>query len=111
MDNVSTARLHRAVFGLAASILCVSIAGADPLNPNGFVSLGDFPTTPGVYAINSDNATIVGPTGTINGVISNGIAVFTFQNIQIVLSELLPLSSSRTRRIESLNIAWSSSKP
>ena len=83
MDNESTARLHRAAFGLAASILCVSIAGADPLDPNGFASLGNFPTTPGVYAINSDNVTIVGPTGTINGVVFNGIAVFTFQTIQI----------------------------
>lgn len=72
-------------FSLAA-IVCVSTmttVQAEPLRPTDFDSLGAFPTTAGIYEIDSDAATLTGPDRTISGVVSNGIAVFTFDSITI----------------------------
>ena len=59
---------------------------AGPLNPLDFASLGAFPTATGGYTIDtSGTPTLTEPNGTIlTGVVSNGIAVFDFDLINVV---------------------------
>ena len=54
-------------------------AGAGPLNPLDFASLGTFPTAGGTYDFNTTgpNPTL----GTVTGVVFDGIAVFDFNSI------------------------------
>ena len=61
-------------------------ASAGPLNPLDFASLGAFPTAMGTYTINtSGTPTLTEPDGTtLTGVISNGIAVFDFDSINVL---------------------------
>jgi hypothetical protein len=60
-------------------------AKADPLNVTDFDSLGEFPSRPGIYAINtSGDPRLTAPDGTvIGGVVFNDLAVFTFDAIVI----------------------------
>src|SRR5271157_1542789 len=54
-----------------------------PLDPLDFLSLGAFPTAPGIYTLDTRGTTptLSGPGGTFTGVVSNGIAVFDFDSI------------------------------
>ena len=63
----------------------VPMARGGPLNPLDFASLGTFPTTAGTYMINTSGIpTLTGPGGTsITGVVSNGVAVFDFDSINV----------------------------
>jgi len=56
-----------------------------PLNPLDFLSLGAFPTAPGMYTIDTRGTTptLSGPGGTFSGVVSGGVAVFDFDSITI----------------------------
>ena len=63
---------------------------ADPLNPLDFTSLGAFPTAPGDYTINTGGTpTLTGPGGTFTGVVSNGVAVFDFNAINVVTGQVI----------------------
>ena len=76
----SAAMLALLVFGVAGR------AGAGPLNPLAFTSLGAFPSAPGTYTINTTgpNPTLAEPDGTtLTGIVSNGIAVFDFNAITV----------------------------
>ena len=75
----------RSVAVLAVLVGGAGRAGAGPLNPLDFASLGAFPTAQGYYTFNtSGTPTLTEPGGTnLTGVVSNGIAVFDFDSINI----------------------------
>ena len=87
MKTTITSILISAATGLA--LLCAMAAGAnaDPLDPNDFTSLGANPfTMNGTHTIDTAATPPVltkPDSSTINGVVSNGIAVFTFDDITI----------------------------
>ncbi len=81
-------RAHRLDGGVALAALWVTagLALAQPLNVTDFDSLGDFPSGPGAYQIDTsgDPPTLQTPDGmVIEGVVYNGIAVFTFDAIAV----------------------------
>lgn len=81
----SAAVLALLVFGVAGR------AGAGPLDPLGFTSLGAFPNAPGTYTyslINGTTPTLSGPGGNFTGVVysdvpGHQIAVFDFNSINL----------------------------
>lgn len=71
-------------FALAAGSCVPSMSLADPLNPLDFTSLGDTSVAPGVYTIDTDTATITGPSTNIPGqILANRTVVFCFGNILV----------------------------
>ncbi len=84
------------VLGAGLSLGVARQVQAGPLNPLDFASLGAFPTATSSYTINtSDTPTLTvydaspnGPvvSGTLTGVVYNGIAVFDFDSINVAAS-------------------------
>jgi hypothetical protein len=70
---------------MAAVWIAAGPAQAQLLNVTDFASLGQFPSAPGVYTINtSGDPTLTAPDGTVfQGVVFDDIAVFTFDAITI----------------------------
>ncbi|MGE5757003.1 MAG: hypothetical protein ACM35G_15035 [Planctomycetaceae bacterium] len=65
-------------------------AGAGPLDPNAFTSLGAFPGATGTYTVDtSGTPTLSGPGGTFTGAVSNGVAVFDFDAINVVSGQTI----------------------
>jgi hypothetical protein len=80
----SAALLALLVFGVADWV------GAGALDPLDFTSLGAFPTAPGMYTLDtSGTPTLSGPGGTFTGVVSNGVAVFDFNAIDVVTGQVI----------------------
>jgi hypothetical protein len=82
--------LSRVVAALALLIGGAGRAGAGPLNPLDFASLGAFPTAGGTYYFDTDGpnptlGAIGGPP--LTGVVFNGIAVFDFNAITVSSSQ------------------------
>jgi hypothetical protein len=76
----------RTVAVLALVLGAAAPAGAAPLNPNDFASLGAFPTGSGMFFIDTRALTITGPgiTMPLQGVLStSGVAVFNFNSINL----------------------------
>ncbi len=80
-------------------------APAGPLNPLDFASLGAFPTAPGAYTINtSGTPTLTEPNGTIiTGVVSNGVAVFDFDSIDVPSGQVISGTGSLPAALLSRN--------
>lgn len=74
-----------ALLALALAVTCgTSVSLADPLNPLDFTSLGDTSVAPGVYTIDTDAATLTGPSTNIPGqILANRTVVFCFGNILV----------------------------
>jgi hypothetical protein len=77
---------------LAAALLLGSAGRvqAGPLNPLDFASLGAFPTAGGSYTFDtSGTPVLIGPNGSVvaTGVVSNGVAVFDFNSINVTSSQ------------------------
>lgn len=82
MRRTSIARLVL----LALAVSAPGVAFAGPLNPLAFTPIGPFPTAAGDYIFDTSwpNPTLTGPDGAaLTGVVSNGIAVFTFSSITV----------------------------
>jgi hypothetical protein len=78
--------VSRSVAVLAVLVGAAGRAGAGPLNPLDFASLGAFPTTGGTYYFDTDGpnptlGVVGGPS--VTGVVSGGIAVFDFNAITV----------------------------
>ncbi len=68
----------------------VGQAGAASLDPNLFPSLGAFPISPGLYLFDTSGIpTLSGPGGTFTGVVSNGVAVFDFDTLNVVTGQTI----------------------
>jgi hypothetical protein len=88
---------------VAASLLVMSLGQTTPadatlLDPSDFVSCGSFPTATGTYSFNTTGPTptLTIPSGsTISGISVNGIAVFTFDCIDISTGMTLVGSGSQ----------------
>jgi hypothetical protein len=66
-------------------------AGAAPLNPDDFASLGAFPTASGTYSFDTGTLTITGPaiTTPLQGTLSaSGVAVFDFVSINLSANQV-----------------------
>src|SRR2546428_14080529 len=87
MKTTFTSLLISAATGLALLCALATGANAGPLNPSDFGSLGANPfTAAGTHTIDTAATPPVltkPDSSTINGVVSNGIAVFTFGDITI----------------------------
>ncbi|MGZ3432668.1 MAG: hypothetical protein ACXVA7_12820 [Isosphaeraceae bacterium] len=89
--------MRRVVSGVSRSVAVLAVlvggagqAGAGALNPNVFTSLGAFPSATGMYVLDtSGTPTLSGPGGTFTGVVSNGVAVFDFNAINVVTGQAI----------------------
>ncbi len=84
-------------FLAVVGVYCQADAQAGFLDPNSFASLGAFPSAPGAYSF--DTNTFLGAPrlnlsggGFISGVFSNGVAVFTFDSINITADITVAIS-------------------
>jgi hypothetical protein len=73
---------------LLTTVMAITVlpqAIASPLDVSDFASLGAFPSASGTYTFNGglSSPTLVGPAGTITGVMSGDSAVFTFDSIEV----------------------------
>ena len=83
--------MRRVLSGVSRSVAVLAVlvggagrAGAEPLNPLDFASLGAFPTAAGTFTFDTSNLTLTGPgiTTPIQGSLSTiGVAVFDFNAI------------------------------
>ena len=91
--------MRRVLSGVSRSVAVLALlvggagrAGAGPLNPGDFPlsNSGAFPSTTGMYKLDtSGTPTLSGPGGTFTGVVSNGVAVFDFNAINVVTGQVI----------------------
>ena len=73
------------------------VGPATPVEPGDFTSLGTFVPGPGTYTVNTTALppTLTGPATAINGVVSGGIAVFTFSTVNIAAGVTVNAAGTR----------------
>jgi hypothetical protein len=108
--NATTPSLIISMVASLAWFCSVDKVTADPLNPTNFTSLGSNPfTAVGTYSIDTSGDTPMlydtNNTPIFAGVVSNGVAVFTFENIDIGQGvRVLGLQNANSRPVALLSL-------